>query len=198
VGVTGWSEVPSLGRLNLLRLRQIAQEVNNRAFGQGDDHESLRERVRAIQYLNELVGMSARKPCLPRLRMEVFQVGDEVAIYLGDTPGALVKRWVPATVTAVSKRHKPEWSDHASRGYYWRVTATTDAMVFPGVTELAFSTTEPRVLTLTELATLRHNRGTVFRQVFCENARRAWHPIWCLERGVESLGAALNYESILD
>jgi hypothetical protein len=188
-GVRGWEEVRSLGSANLARLVDFARKAMQDELGDME-REERGLRAGALSQLEALLGASEGwKPVLPRLRVECFRVGQPVHLLLGDTPGSR-EGWVRGEVCELSKHHNPAWSDHfPSRGYYWRVTARLQ-----DGGELSFSTSEPRVLLEPELAFLQSalQEDPTFVRIFCENARRAWNPIWCEEAGVQASGEALD------
>ena len=188
-GVSDWSDVERLGRRNTERALRFARALADRELSDST-REERRERATLLQRLDTLTQESSLiRPVLPRLRVECFRVGQEVVVLLADTPGAQGPHWASGTVEAVEKSHRVAWSHHASRGYYWRVTAHLE-----DGSRLAFTTSEPRVLQRTELEELRQaaSDDPRFVEIFCENARRPWHPLWCLEAGTQSRGEELD------
>jgi hypothetical protein len=188
-GLRRWEELGGLGSANLARLLDFARKALQDELPElGRDERG--PRAEALGQLEVLLRASeGTKPVLPRLRVECFRVGQPVHLLLADTPGER-QRWAAATVCEVSKHHNPAWSDHfPSRGYYWRVVARLQ-----DGRALAFSTSEPRVLSDPELASLRRalREDPQFVHIFCENARRDWNPIWCDEAGVWASGEALD------
>lgn len=183
-GVTE-AQLPNLGRGNLKQIRQQLQTLLSRMVMEGEDRDEIRAARAWLDRLDEWIAEAPARPRLPALRVEHFSEGDDIVAYLGDTPGALVQGWVGGRVVSIEKSHKPAWSHHpGTRGYYWRVTARMEQPVFPGSRALPFSTTEPRVLLRSELDWLREHPALPFVQIFSENARRDWAPIWCIEREV--------------
>jgi hypothetical protein len=186
-GIRDWSDMARIGRSNLNRVRSLLAEEALAAITDGESFEERRIRSVAIEQLSCLEqSVSEHKPCLPRLRVELFRRGDLVRVYLGDTPGC--RGWTDAIVIAVDKAHRPEWNDgSANAGYHWRVTLqTADAVLTDGV-PLRCSTSEPRVLLAWEYSAVVAARlgDPEFFRIFVANATRAWTPIWCLERGLQ-------------
>ncbi|MEN0066193.1 MAG: hypothetical protein AAGA48_28890 [Myxococcota bacterium] len=193
-GVQDWDDLAVLGRRNLDRLARFAQATATREWPDATrvERQMWTKQIQALNGLTESPGPV--KPLLPRLRIESFGLGQEVAIFVGDTTDIVVGPWVTAEVVEVVKAHRVAWSSHPSRGYYWRVTAHTKIPVLEGRSEISFTTSEPRVLVLNDVAALLHARteDPRFFNIFVENARRAWHPLWCLETGREGSGEALD------
>lgn len=193
-GIQGWEDLQHLGSLNLQRLVDFAAKAMLDEASDMDRDERA-QRAAALERLKGLQRSSVVcKPVLPRLRVECFRVGQTVRLLLADTPGAQ-EVWGSATVCEVAKRHKPEWAHHfPSRGYYWRVTAHAERPLLRGASDLAFSTSEPRVLPAEELDFLKRALHEVpdFVRIFCENARRSWNPIWCDEANVCATGEDLD------
>jgi hypothetical protein len=199
-GLRSWEDVSLLGRANIDRLLALAQERAAGAVHGGsldrDDLEGLRVGVDRLETLARHT--DERKPVLPRLRVEHFRAGDVLEIYFGDSPGAVPgTSWVRARALAVEKAHNPAWvTAEPSSGYYWQTTARADRDVFPGVDVVRFSTSEPRVLLADERRLLREevSASTAFARLWCENARREWAPLWCLERGVKIDAAGVDFD----
>lgn len=104
--------------------------------------------------------------------------------------------WIPATVTAVDKSHKAEFSrDRATRGFYWRVTAECHTPTSAGLTRLAFSTTEPRAVRQADLAWLfgALESDLTFLAMYCANSVRDWPPIWAFEAGRDAAVPSLPF-----
>jgi hypothetical protein len=201
-GVPSWDHVPLLGRGNIDRLRQLSRETAMRLLGEGGSRDDLREVQGVIRFLSECFLTSDEKPLLPRLRVESFQEGGRVYVYLGDTVGAIAPNaWMSATVTEVDKAFRPDWNDGSPNGgYFWRWTADTSVPVFAGECRIRFSTSEPRVLLAEEFACLRksHADDPAFFEIFCANAWRTWEPLWCLEHGTLSSGGEMNMRQWID
>lgn len=195
-GIASWEQAAVLGRANLTRLVELAQQAVNALLTMGGSRDELREMRRGIDYLNGLLPEAIAKPLLPRLRAESFRMGDRVYVYVRDTEGCIAESdWVPAEITSVQKSFKSEWIDAApNSGYYWRLTATTNTPVLPGVTPLPFSTSEPRVVLAWEWNYLRQAALTdpAFLEIYAENARRPWCPIWCLDRNLACAGEGMD------
>lgn len=199
-GIEGWSDLPLLGAPNLAHLLDFARKA---ALDEQDtmDRAERAERRDSLAELDALArATEGWKPVLPRLRVECFRVGQAVRLLLADTPGAH-EGWASATIREVSKRHKPEWAHHfPSRGYYWRLTAAGETPLLGASADLAFSTSEPRVMVLRELEFLKRARteDPAFLHIYCDNARRIENPIWCEENGVAASGEALDLHRWLD
>jgi hypothetical protein len=185
-GIHGWPDIERVGRTNLKRLRELLADEALAAVSMEAPLAERREWSRAAEALRDAHERAREdKPCLPRLRVEVFQAADEVLVYLGDTPNALVSGWVRAKVLAVVKAHRPEWNDgSANGGYYWEVRLETAAPAFRDALPLRCSTSEPRVLHAADHQALLAARDAdpEFFRIFVENAQRTWTPLWCLER----------------
>src|SRR5437870_870343 len=90
--------------------------------------------------------------------------------------------------SSIEKAFNPEWrSPEANSGYYWRITTRLRTGAPPKFSELRFSTSEPRVLPEREFSWLRDALLTDrrFVEIFAENCRREWQPLWCLEAGIQ-------------
>lgn len=201
-GITSWTDVAVLGRTNIERLVQIAQETVHGLLADGSQREDLKAVGDAIAYLQEqLASEPPVKPLLPRLRAENFRKGDAVVVYVADSPGTVAPApWVPAVITEVAKSYRAQWADGTpNSGYYWRLTATASIPLFPDERSLAFSTSEPRVLPASELEYLTNalNSDAAFVDIYCANAWRAWHPLWCLERDIHSAGESMDMKAWL-
>lgn len=157
-----------------------------------DELRPLRQEIDQLQRLHD--SALDEKPTLPRLRRENFRVGDTVMLYLGDTPGALLK-WAEATIIEKTKSHRSDWKNDPSKGYYWRHIAQGKRSLFPDSNMVAFATTEPRVIPLAEWHWLRAALTTdpEFVAVYAANARRDWQPLWCLERSTLADVAAMDF-----
>ena len=195
-GVPGWESVAFLGRNNLHRLQALAQTTGARLLAEGAPRTELR-RHQAVTDLLADAERSCRdtRPFLPRLRAELFRGGDRVAVYLGELPGATC-RWVTGQVVSVTKSFNVEWKNAATHGgYYWRVTVEPDSDSGSPLRSLSFSTTEPRVLPVAELAELVRlaEEDDPFVAMFCANAAREWMPLWCLEHGIDLDTSAMSY-----
>ncbi|MEL6179944.1 MAG: hypothetical protein AAFS10_13380 [Myxococcota bacterium] len=179
----GWWQLPKLGRTNVHNLIQLAQNTLTHRYNAQEPTDELRRLRPSLERLKAITSDDL-KPLLPGLRSECFNLGDAVSIYLGDTPEASVQGWVDAEVISIEKAHKMEWVNYAPlSGYYWRIVAQADCELLAGSAQVAFSTSEPRVLRRWELDWLRQSSDEVFLCTFAINATRDWSPIWCLERG---------------
>jgi hypothetical protein len=199
-GLKSWSDLPLLGRLNLVRLQHLAQEQAYANLAR-DQREELRELQPGLRELGRLAEHAQeRRPMLPRLRVEMFHPGDRLSIFLGDSPGTLVQGWVDARVEKVAKNHRPEWvSPQANSGYFWEVTASAERDLFPNSRQIRFSTTEPRVLPQGEFHYLlwAERFESRFFEIFVENAWRDWTPLWCIDRHTTIDPAKIDYASWL-
>jgi hypothetical protein len=164
----------ALGSSNLDRLEALLADAAEAALADG-----ARDEARAAHEARDEIALARRaatedRPVLPRLRAEFFRPGDALALYLGDTGG---EGWVEATVASVAKWHAREWASNPStRGFYWRVEATTGH---------TFSTTEPRALHRADFERLLRlfEEDPAFVGTFAENAARDWVPLWAMEAG---------------
>jgi hypothetical protein len=191
-GITTWDHVSVLGKANIERLVQLAQESVYALLAEGSSREDLKTIREGIGYLTELLATEPNvKPLLPRLRVENFRKGDAVVIYVGDSPDTTAQKpWVDAIITDVSKSYRAEWADCSpNSGYYWRLTATPSTAVFADQETIAFSTSEPRVIPADDFDYLTCNRDndSRFINIYAANACRSWLPLWCLERGNSQL-----------
>jgi hypothetical protein len=194
-GIGESTELLSLGRSNLARMLTLAQNYTQEIWQGGattDELRALRHEIEHLQSLHDSVPDD--KPTLPRLRMENFRVGDVVMLYLGDTPGALLK-WAEATIIEKTKSHRSDWKNDPSKGYYWRHIAQGKRPLFLDSDTVAFATTEPRVFPLAEWHWLRDalTNDPAFVAVYAINARRDWQPLWCLERSTLADVAAMDF-----
>jgi hypothetical protein len=195
-GLQSWQDISLVGRANLDRLLDLARERAAGAMHQGSlDREELTALRPGLRYLEALARDTVeRKPVLPRVRVEHFRPHDALEIYLGDSPGAVAKMpWLKARAVAVDKAHNPAWvTSERNSGYFWQITARADCEIFPDTDMVRFSTSEPRALLAEEICLLRDEvaASTPFAALWCENAWRAWSPMWCLERGtrIDPLG----------
>lgn len=190
-GIESWEQVALLGRANLERLLELGRLTVNATLTEGGSRAELVPLRQALDILQNLLASAPEKPLLPRLRAESFRKGDALFVYVADTEGQITGTdWVPATLTAVEKSFKAEWKEGRNTGYYWRLTATADRDILPGVRDLPFSTSEPRIVTAWEYHYLSTaaTAAPEFLALYRENARRAWPPIWCLERNLSCGG----------
>src|SRR5436853_279276 len=99
-GINTWEQIKYLGRANLERIVQLAQENILGLMADITSRDDLRLIRNGITYItDDLIPTSLKKPLLPRLRNESFRKGDRVLIYLGDTKGSLAAcNWVLATI----------------------------------------------------------------------------------------------------
>ncbi|MEM7349293.1 MAG: hypothetical protein AAF657_00710 [Acidobacteriota bacterium] len=147
-GIPHWNKIANLGRANVGRLRTLLQETATSALGSDEvDKKELREMRRGVGFLSGLEKNDLPpKPLLPHLRNELFRVGDPVVAYVGDLVGSRLS-WVHGTVRTVSKAFNPQWKTAVpSSGYFWRVSTLLGEQPMEGLTEIACSTTEPRLL----------------------------------------------------
>jgi hypothetical protein len=185
-GIRTWADVELLGRGNCASLREFAQEAASRALSEGN-RDMLSEIGTALQRLARIESTAASdKPLLPRLRRESFRKGQDVRLYLGEIQGAPVS-WMPASIASVEKSFNVDWKGfEPNSGYYWRLTASLITPVHGLPSQLSFSTSEPRVLPEEEYRWFhRFARGDRrFVEIFAENSRREWQPLWCQELGI--------------
>lgn len=201
-GILAWEHAAGLGRTNIERLVQMAQETVHSLLAEGGSREDLRAIRDGIGYLTSLLAAEPSvKPLLPRLRAENFRKGDAVLVYVADSPGSTAPGpWVPARITEVAKSYRAEWADGSpNSGYYWRLTAAASTPIFPEQCAVVFSTSEPRVLPAWEFEYLTNalEDDALFADIYCANAWRTWHPLWCLERGVGSAGESMDMKAWL-
>jgi hypothetical protein len=196
-GITGWDDLQHLGRTNMNRLVELARDRINAALAEGRA-DDVRERAGAIDALGTIAaGCTADLPMLPRIRVELFRLGMPVRIFLGDSPGSLSTGWADDRVTHLAKGFRSEWSTgRGNSGWFWEVTAEASQELFPRQRSVRFSTTEPRVLPDHDLGRVR-DAPPHFRRVFCQNAWREWHPLWCIDRGVGIDVARVDFEAWL-
>jgi hypothetical protein len=190
-GVSDWETVSQLGDANLARLEALVEKHIYGLMAQGETPQELKALAQGKKHLIQLRKEHTEvKPYLPRLRNELFQTGDLLMLYLGDTSSSKTLTWRKVKVMNVEKGHNSQWSmDSSARGYYWRVTVNADdnTPLLPGHTTLSFSTTEPRAILHSEFKYLLDAQANdpAFFDVFCDNAQRNWTPIWCLELGLD-------------
>ncbi|MCP4346468.1 MAG: hypothetical protein GY795_13185 [Desulfobacterales bacterium] len=201
-GISGWEHISLLGKHNIDNIIHFARMNVNLAMTTGTPRDELALLSQGIQHLNKLAGEnSIKKPLFPRLRNESFRVDENVVIFVADTPNVLPETdWISGIVTSIEKSHKPEFADGSpNAGFFWRVTVTFSEEIFPGNSTLSFSTTEPRCIPLNEFDYLRKSfeKDQMFIKMYSENANRKWHPIWCLERNLESAGETMDMYSWL-
>lgn len=198
-GISGWEQVPALGRENIERLLQLARESALTVMADDGSPEERRALKTAIDFLAGCLTNSVSKPRFPRLRVESFRKGENVCIYMGDSIGAVAsEKWVAATITAQDKSHRIDWNDGtANGGYFWRWTATADEPLFPGQEWVRFSTSEPRVLPVHEFEYLKcaTRDDPTFLTAYSENAWRTWEPLWCIERETHSSGGQMDMKA---
>jgi len=109
----------------------------------------------------------------------------------GIRKGVSRRSLVAGEIITVQKSFKAEWKDATpNSGYYWRLTATTATPVLPGVNTCPSPPANRASSPDWEFAYLRQSVTTdpAFLTIHAENARRAWCPIWCLERGLACAG----------
>ncbi len=198
-GLTEYMQLQNLGRTNLDRLVTLAQNHTQslwQAGGAAQELRTLREEITKLSQARDAA--SEDKPLLPRLRIENFRVGDIVKIYLGDTPGALTI-WATALITERTKSHRADWKNAPSEGYYWRHIAVGEKAFFPDSSSVAFATSEPRVISLSDWQALQKalQDDAAFVSLFAANALRDWQPLWCLERGMVADVATMDYKKWL-
>lgn len=202
-GIEDWEKIEVLGEANLARLEALVEKFIYHSMSRGEDVDELKLLARGKKHIAGLrESCDQVKPYLPRLRNNLFREGDELALFLGDTPGATGDPWRHVKVTTIEKGHNAEWSmDSSARGYYWRVTVEAlEGALFPGQRTLSFSTTEPRAILRSEMMYLLEakEKDPAFFQIFCDNARRDWAPIWCIELGLECETSAMDMRRWLE
>lgn len=199
-GIQGWGALPHLGTGNLARLESLATQHIHEEMTAGEDRATLRALATGVRELKALASEhDDPRPYLPRLRNELFAPGDDVVVFLGDTPGG-APGWRRARVECVEKAFELSWArDSSARGFYWRVTASDPdgAPLLPGHRALSFSTTEPRVLLEREHRWLAQRADHEFTRIFCENAWRTWTPIWCIEANLPCDADSMNMKAWL-
>src|SRR5437868_14435773 len=89
-GIKNWEDIKTLGKLNIDRLIQIAQE-NSLKLMTNAEKDEISAVKNAIDFLSALSLTDIIKPLLPRLRNENIGNGDNVFIYIGDTAGNISK-----------------------------------------------------------------------------------------------------------
>ncbi len=197
-GLDSWFDAFKTGRGNLKAMHSLAQRVQHEELASEADRAELRARTAVIELLEQAVeGSAEHLPLLPWLRSEHFAVGDSIAVWGTDTPGA-TPGWSFGTVEVVEKSQKPEWSRaRRTAGYYWRVQALVEGWFGESLpARIPFSTTEPRVVLRSEfeqLVALTAAR-TRFGECFRAASVRDWQPVWCIERNLNvMLGATPSY-----
>jgi hypothetical protein len=189
-GINSWEDIKFIGKNNIDRLIQIAQEIILKFITQQVDKDEIRAMNKGIEFLTELSKGGFNKPYLPRIRNENINTGDKVIIFVADTKGNISKTdWIKGLVVDKQKSFKSEWVDGTpNSGYFWLLTAKLEAQVFPTEDTIKFSTSEPRVLHDREYHYLKDAVGKdpEFLEIFSNNANRRWLPIWCLEKGIIS------------
>ncbi len=199
-GIKSWNNLEIIGKNNLERIVQLAQENIYRMLADHEDSQDMKKIRTAIDFIeNELLPKSINKPTLPKLRNEMFRKDDPVCAYLGDTGAAIAEKgWVRGQVVEVSKAFNKDWKDgKPNSGYFWKVTVKAQENIFPNDKKIAFSTTEPRVLLDWEYDYLKISEDADFLQIFSDNAFREWKPLWCIERNLECDASEMNMKNWL-
>ncbi len=195
-GIKSWSKVEILGKHNLQRIVQLAQENIYRMLSDHEDAKEMRMIHTGIEFIqNELLSKSVVKPTLPKLRNEMFRKDDFIYAYLGDTKGTTIEKgWIRGQVVDVSKAFNKDWKDgKANSGYFWKVTVVSkENIFFTNNNKIAFSTTEPRAIFDWEYDYLKSSGDADFLQIFSDNAFREWKPLWCIEKDLECNALEMN------
>ena len=187
------SRLTDVGRSNLRRLLELAQQAAQRALFDVTADER-KERAAGIAELKRLVdSTTVERPLLPRLRNESFREGERVVVWLGDTPGLYraASGWVHGVIQEVSKSYRKQWdTGEPNGGWYWRLTAEVEIEILPDRRAVAFSTSEPRAIAERDWAWLTQacKEDPDYVAMFAENANRPWTPLWCSELGVDVQG----------
>ncbi len=196
-GIKSWDKLALIGKNNLERIIQLAQESIYRMMADHESANEMREIRSGIEHIeNHLIPKSPNKPTLPRLRNESFHKDDPVFAYLGDTDGIVVEKgWLYGKVIDVRKAFNKDWADgKPNSGYFWKVTVETKANIFPNENKFVFSTSEPRVIFDWEYDYLKNSNDAEFLQIFSDNAFREWKPLWCIEKALNCNAALMNME----
>ncbi|MCP4135711.1 MAG: hypothetical protein GY754_32385 [bacterium] len=200
-GISRWDQIEIIGKKNIENIIHFARVNVNFQMTRGTSRDELSSLSQGIRYLSEKVDAALSKPLFPRLRNESFREDERVVVFAADTPNSLPETdWISGRVSAIEKSHKPEFDDGSpNAGFFWRVTVTFEEEVFPGNAALSFSTTEPRCIPTIEFDYLRESqeKDHQFVEMYSKNAHRKWHPIWCLERDLESAGESMDMYSWL-
>jgi len=201
-GISGWNDIPYIGKNNISNILEFARRNVQHLFAQGESRSTLRELIPGIKQLEQYYAeIDTVRPILPRLRIESFRKDEKVAVYVGDTPGVTAtESWVNGTIINIQKAHKSEFSNGShSAGFYWEITLRSDRKIFTNENHLTFSTSEPRVIPLKEFGYLKEAlvENTQFVHIYSENANREWEPIWCLERKISSSGTKMDMYTFL-
>lgn len=194
-GIKSWSNVEILGKNNLQRITQLAQENIYRMLSDHEDAKEMKLIHTGIDFIqNELLPKSVIKPTLPKLRNEMFRKDNFVYAYLGDTNGVIIEKgWIRGQVVDVSKAFNKDWKDgKANSGYFWKVTVEAKENIFTNSNKIVFSTTEPRVILDWEYDYLKIGNDLDFLQIFSNNAFREWKPLWCIEKNLECHASEMN------
>src|SRR5215203_6221892 len=78
-GIKSWSNLEIIGKNNLERILQLAQENIYRMMSEHEDHQEMRKIKTSIDFINsELIPKSGDKPTLPKLRNEIFHQTDSI------------------------------------------------------------------------------------------------------------------------
>ncbi|MEP6900612.1 MAG: hypothetical protein ABJA66_02615 [Actinomycetota bacterium] len=194
-GIKSWSDIEILGKNNLQRIIQLAQENIYRMLSEHEDSQDMKRIRTAIDFIeNDLLPKSVNKPTLPKLRNEMFRKDDFVYAYLGDTNNTIIEKgWIRGQVVDVSKAFNKDWKDgKPNSGYFWKVTVAAKENIFTNSNKIAFSTTEPRVIFDWEYDYLNNSGDGNFLEIFSDNAFREWRPLWCIERSLECSASEMN------
>ena len=194
-GINSWKNLENVGKNNLERIIQLAQENIYRMLSDHDDAKEMTAIRRGIDFIqNVLIPKSIVKPTLPKLRNEMFRKDDSVCAYLGDTIGTIIKTgWMQGKVADINKAFNKDWKDgKANSGYFWKVTVEFEENIFQNGNKISFSTTEPRVILDWEYDYLKNNDDPNFLQCFSDNAFREWKPLWCIEKELQCEADKMN------
>ncbi len=194
-GIKSWNELEILGKNNLQRIVQLAQENIYRMLSDHENTKEMKKNHTGIDFIqSKLLPKSINKPTLPKLRNEMFRKDNLVCAYLGDTSHIIIEKgWIKGRVIDVSKSFNKDWKDgKPNSGYFWKVTVEANKNIFQNNNKIIFSTTEPRVIFDWEFDYLKNGNDTQFLQVFSENAFRDWKPLWCIEGNLECNASEMN------